>query len=104
MLVKDFLVSKLSNMIKWLTPILKKDHKCIQELERLLYNYPQFVYFIAQMELKADEFHFVDEAVISEFLKNYDVDFYNFDVEQQDKFTRYISCFIDAYRTGKKDS
>jgi len=96
---KIFLTQKLDNFILFVCDILGNDHQCVKRLKELAYDYNKFLLFISHLSTIADKDGYIEHNKITHFLKSFDVNLDEFNDEQQQKFKKYLRCFIIVLRS-----
>lgn len=94
---KTFLLSKLHNFVKFLRS-LNIDYHLIDKLESFYEDYQQFLILLTNLSMNADKQGNLKDKFIASFLKQYNVDFFNFEDQHRDKFKRYLECFVNTVR------
>jgi hypothetical protein len=98
--IKEFIGSKLDNLINWIisNDILSEQHSLIIELKNKTKCIDEFIKDITILNVCADKEGNVSNDICNIYLKKFDLRIYDFMEQDIAKFKRYLQCFILAIR------
>ena len=97
---KDFLLSKLDNLINWIEKekLVEINHELILKLKSLKTNYDDLLLFIMYLSQKADSNCDICISDMNAFFLHYEIKLTSFSKDVIEKITRYIKCFVKTIR------
>ena len=93
---RDFIISKLNNLISWIEKdkIVSKDNPLLVELKSRSTNFDNVLQFISYISKFADKEGNIADNKIEELLSKFKMSIKDFKEDHIDKLKKYLKCFI----------